>query len=89
MELETEEDEIGVQSVVEMETEDEDLPFPGFQRIAVRYLPQTHPLRHTCLRMITNPYPFHTHNFLMTELRSQSRSGLVRLLFKLAAILLP
>jgi hypothetical protein len=58
MELETEEDEIGVQSVVEMETEDEDLPFPGFQKISIRCLTQTHPLRHTCLRMITNPYPF-------------------------------
>ncbi|XP_021945092.2 voltage-dependent T-type calcium channel subunit alpha-1G isoform X3 [Folsomia candida] len=36
--------------------EDADLPFPGFQRIAVRWLPQTHPLRYTCLRMITNPW---------------------------------
>jgi len=36
-------------------------PFPEFLPISVRCLPQTHPLRYICLRMITNPYPSHAN----------------------------
>jgi len=37
------------------------LPYPEFGLISIRCLPQTHPLRLICLRMITNPYPSHAN----------------------------
>ncbi|XP_037069662.1 LOW QUALITY PROTEIN: voltage-dependent T-type calcium channel subunit alpha-1H-like [Pollicipes pollicipes] len=37
-------------------SEEDDLPFPGFAPVTFRRLEQTHPLRHICLRMITNPW---------------------------------
>lgn len=33
-------------------------PFPGFEKVVFRCLPQTHKLRLICLHLITSPYPF-------------------------------
>lgn len=38
--------------------EDEQLPYPGFVPISLKYLDQTTRPRSWCLAMITNPYPF-------------------------------
>jgi voltage-dependent calcium channel T type alpha-1G len=38
--------------------DDEQLPYPGFIPIALKYLDQNTRPRNWCLRMITNPYPF-------------------------------
>jgi hypothetical protein len=40
--------------------DEEDLPYPGFIPLALGCLDQTTRPRNWCLRMITNPYPFHT-----------------------------
>jgi hypothetical protein len=37
-----------------------DLPYPQFVRYSFGWLHQEHPLRAVCLKMISNPYPFHT-----------------------------
>jgi len=37
---------------------DNELPFPGFVETVFYCLPQTNKFRFTCLRIITNPYPF-------------------------------
>ncbi|EFN60367.1 hypothetical protein EAG_02079, partial [Camponotus floridanus] len=42
----------------EEEEEGEDLPYPGFVPIALRYLDQSTRPRNWCLAFITNPYPF-------------------------------
>lgn len=36
----------------------EDLPYPGFVSISMKYLDQKSRPRNWCLAMITNPYPF-------------------------------
>ena len=38
--------------------EGDDLPYPGFAPIALRYLDQNTRPRNWCLALITNPYPF-------------------------------
>lgn len=38
----------------------EQLPYPGFRPIALRYLDQRSRPRKWCLAMMTNPYPFPT-----------------------------
>ncbi len=55
-ESEDEDDEEGD----DYEDDDPQLPYPGFVPIALRYFDQTTQPRKFCLRMITNPYPFHT-----------------------------
>ncbi|KAI4503315.1 hypothetical protein M0802_001537 [Mischocyttarus mexicanus] len=40
------------------EEDGEELPYPGFVPVALRYLEQTTRPRNWCLALITNPYPF-------------------------------
>lgn len=49
------EEEVGHSIAVVLE---DDLPFPGFAPLTLGYLTQTNRVRHFCLRMITNSYPF-------------------------------
>lgn len=37
-----------------------EVPYPGFEKVVFRCLPQTHRLRLFCLYLITSPYPFNT-----------------------------
>lgn len=46
------------QSTHEREEADEELPFPGFVPVALKWLDQKNKLRLLCLRTITWPYPF-------------------------------
>lgn len=39
----------------------EQLPYPGFVPVSMRYLDQNSRPRNWCLAMITNPYPFHSN----------------------------
>lgn len=50
----------------EEDEDDEDveqLPYPGFRPIALRYLDQRSRPRKWCLAMMTNPYPFYASFF--------------------------
>ncbi|CAK9796452.1 Voltage-dependent T-type calcium channel subunit alpha-1G [Anthophora quadrimaculata] len=40
------------------DVEGDDLPYPGFVPVALRYLDQNTRPRNWCLALITNPYPF-------------------------------
>jgi voltage-dependent calcium channel T type alpha-1G len=39
----------------------EQLPYPGFVPVAMKYLDQNSRPRNWCLAMITNPYPFYSN----------------------------
>lgn len=55
----------------EEEEDDEpsaEIPYPGFERIVFKCLPQTHRLRLICLHLITSPYPFATLLFMQANL---------------------
>lgn len=41
----------------------EQLPYPGFVAVSMKYLDQKSRPRNWCLAMITNPYPFSTTQF--------------------------
>nr|XP_012145317.1 PREDICTED: calsequestrin-1-like [Megachile rotundata] len=44
----------------EDEVDGDELPYPGFVPVALRYLDQNTRPRNWCLALITNPYPFGT-----------------------------
>lgn len=59
--LEDDGDEDDADEEEEADGEDEEadeLPYPGFVPLALRYLDQTTRPRNWCLALITNPYPF-------------------------------
>lgn len=60
--------------------DDEQLAYPGFVPISLKYLDQGTRPRSWCLAMITNPYPFHTkykskssNNTSKTKIKYRSR----------------
>ncbi|KAG7209644.1 hypothetical protein KM043_011291 [Ampulex compressa] len=59
---EDEEDEEDDDDDDEDDEEGDELPYPGFVAVALRYLDQTTRPRNWCLALITNPYPFEASN---------------------------